>query len=240
MEFLSAAFFSALLAIIIIDLVLAGDNAVVIGMSARTLPKDLQKKAIVWGTLIAIVVRILATFVAVWLLEIPGLLLAGGLLLIWISYKLLIQQSKHDGKAGSGLGKVAGTMAVAEAAVGLRAAIRTIVVADAAMGLDNVLAVAGAAHGHWILVFLGLLISIPLVVWGSTLIVKLMDRFPWLIYVGGGVLAWTAGKMIADEPLLQTVFDNPVLYWMVIILVIAGVLTAGLITNQRRHQAAGS
>ncbi|ADG07405.1 TerC family protein [Kyrpidia tusciae] len=240
MEFLSAAFFSALLAIIIIDLVLAGDNAVVIGMSARTLPKDLQKKAIVWGTLIAIVVRILATFVAVWLLEIPGLLLAGGLLLIWISYKLLIQQSKHDGAAGSGLGKVAGTMAVAEAAVGLRAAIRTIVVADAAMGLDNVLAVAGAAHGHWILVFLGLVISIPLVVWGSTLIVKLMDRFPWLIYVGGGVLAWTAGKMIADEPLLQTVFDNPVLYWMVIILVIAGVLTAGLITNQRRHQAAGS
>ncbi|ATY85864.1 hypothetical protein CVV65_13775 [Kyrpidia spormannii] len=240
MEFLSAAFFSALLAIVIIDLVLAGDNAVVIGMSARTLPKDLQKKAIVWGTLIAIAVRILATFVAVWLLEIPGLLLAGGLLLIWISYKLLVQESRPHEEGRSELGKVAGTMAVAEAAVGLRAAIRTIVVADAAMGLDNVLAVAGAAHGHWILVFLGLLISIPLVVWGSTLIVKLMDRFPWLIYVGGGVLAWTAGKMIADEPLLQTVFDNSVLYWTTIVLVIVGVLTAGLLTNQKRHHAAGS
>lgn len=133
------AFWSALLAIIVIDLVLAGDNAIVIGMAARNLPAHQQKKAIIWGTVGAVVIRAAATLAVVWLLQIPGLLLVGGLMLIWIAMKLLVQDGGHETvKAGSSLG----------------AAIWTIVVADAVMGLDNVIAVAGAAHGSFLLVVL--------------------------------------------------------------------------------------
>lgn len=206
----SMHFLSALLSIVVIDLVLAGDNAIVIALAARNLPAHLQKKAIVWGTFGAIAVRSLMTIIVVWLLKIPGLMLAGGLALVWIAYKLLAEnedgESEHKG--GSTFWD----------------AIKTIVIADAVMGLDNVLGVAGAAHGNFLLVVLGLLISIPVVVWGSTLVLKLVERYPAIIYIGSGVLAYTAAKMITSENLLKPLIaTNPAL------VVIAYVLSFGIV-----------
>jgi YjbE family integral membrane protein len=192
MELFSAAFFSALLAIILIDLVLAGDNALVIGLVARDLPKHQQKKVIYWGTAGAIIIRALMAIAVVWLLKIPGLLLIGGIALVWIARKLL--EAPADTSAHGAHAKPAGTL------VG---AIKTIVVADAVMGIDNVLAIGGAAHGSVLLIVLGLLISVPIIVWGSQLVIKLVDRFPVVILLGGAVLAWTAYTMISREPLLK-------------------------------------
>jgi YjbE family integral membrane protein len=217
-------FFSALLAIVVIDLVLAGDNAIVIALAARNLPKALQKRAIVWGSVGAVLVRSSLTVAVLWLLEIPGLMLAGGLLLVWIAYKLL---------AGNDNG---GNHDVAPA-VGFWAAMRTIVVADAVMGLDNVLAVAGAAHGSVLLVVTGLVISIPIVVWGSTLILRWLERFPALLYFGGAVLAWTAAKMIADEPLYQEWLQaRPGLKSALFILTVGGVLGAAWLRNRKAKE----
>ncbi|WP_047153865.1 TerC family protein [Aneurinibacillus tyrosinisolvens] len=220
MDFFSPEFWSALFAIVIIDLVLAGDNAIVIGLSARNLPKDQQKKVIFWGTVGAIAIRSLLTLAVVWLMKIPGLLLVGGLLLIWIAYKLLVEEKDHENvKAGASLW----------------AAVKTIVVADTVMGLDNVLAVAGASHGSFVLVVLGLLISVPIVVWGSTLILKWVERYPAIIYIGAGVLAWTASKMVVDEPFLKGLFeDNSILKWGLSFVIIAGVLFFGRVKNQSK------
>lgn len=217
-------FFTALLSIVIIDLVLAGDNAIVIGLSSRNLPKDKQKKAIVWGTVGAVMIRIVATLAVVWLLKIPGLLLIGGIVLVWIAFKLLIEEKEHD----------------VEAADSLWAAIRTIIIADAVMGLDNVLAVAGAAHNNFLLVILGLLISVPIVVWGSTLFLKLMDKFPWVLYVGSGVLAYTAAKMIADEKLIKVFFEEPLIKYGFIAVVIAAVLLLGRWVKQKQSKEAST
>lgn len=212
MDFMSAAFWSALLSIIIIDLVLAGDNAIVIGLVARNLPQHQQKKVILWGTFGAVLIRSVLTLAVVWLLRIPGLLLIGGLLLIWIAVRLLVQEKKHD-------------MNVQQ---NFWAAVRTIVMADAIMGLDNVLAVAGAAHGSFILALLGLLISVPIVIWGSTLFVKVVERYSVVVYIGAGVLAWTAAKMIVDEPFLNHFFEsNPFVKWVLTIGLIAAVIMYG-------------
>ncbi len=189
MEILSTPFLMALLTIIVIDLVLAGDNALVIGIAARNVPQHLQKRVILWGTAGAIIIRIAFTLGIVWLLKIPGLMLVGGLLLLPVAYKLM--SPSHDSSEG-------------HAAVnnGFWGAIKTIVVADALMGVDNVLGVAGAANGSFLLVVLGLLISVPIMVWGSTLVLKWVDRFPSIITIGSGVLIWTATQMILDEKLL--------------------------------------
>ena len=220
-----AAFLSALLAIVVIDLVLAGDNAIVIALAARSLPVALQKRAIVWGAIGAIGVRSLMTVIVVWLLHIPGLLLAGGLLLLWIAYRLLLPET------GSGE-----THAPAPAT--FWSAMRTIVIADAVMGLDNVLAVAGAAQGSVLLVVAGLVISIPIVVWGSTLILDWLERFPGLLYVGGAVLAWTAAKMLADEPLLQELLDSRSgLRTLLFVVVIGGVLGLAWLRNRKAAAA---
>lgn len=235
MEFLSAPWWSALLAIILIDLVLAGDNAIVIALAARNLPQHLQRKAIVWGTVGAIVVRSAMTIGVVWLLKIPGLMLVGGLALLWIAYKLTLNDDGGDEHGGSGATTFWGAM-------------KTIVIADAVMGIDNVLGVAGAAHGAFDLVVIGLLISIPIVVFGSTLVLKLVERFPSIMYVGAAVLAFTAGKMIVNEKVLAQFFKGPetshlVAYWAVCVLAIVGVLAAGWLRNRRtaanrEHQAA--
>jgi YjbE family integral membrane protein len=214
-------FLSALAAIIVIDLVLAGDNAIVIALAARNLPKSLQRRAVIWGTVGAVVVRASLTVAVLWLLEVPGLMGAGGVLLAWIAYRLL---------AGDDNGKDHDVAA----ATGFWGAMRTIVIADAVMGLDNVLAVAGAAHGSVLLVVAGLLISIPIVVGGSTLILHWIERFPALLYIGGAVLAWTAAEMLADEPLLQESLGSrgglkPSLY----ALVIGGVLGLAWLRNRR-------
>lgn len=220
MELFSSEFFSALAAIIIIDLVLAGDNAIVIALAARGVPKALQRKAIMWGTVGAIVVRTSMTLVVVWLLKVPGLLLVGGLLLVWIAYKLLCP-GDNDG-------------AHVEPSQSFWGAMKTIVVADAVMGLDNVLAVAGAANGNFLLVVLGLLISIPIVIGGSQIILHWIERFPSIVYVGAAVLAWTAAKMVSSEPLIEEYFEiHRSLHWALYVVVIGGVLGLGYLRNRR-------
>jgi YjbE family integral membrane protein len=221
LELFSSEFFSALLAIIVIDLVLAGDNAIVIAMAARSLPAHLQKKAIIWGAVGAIAVRSAMTLVVVYLLNIPGLMLIGGVLLVWIAYRLL--KPEQEGGASDG-----------HASTTFWAAMRTIVIADAVMGLDNVLAVAGASNGSYVLVVLGLLISIPIVIWGSTQILKLVERYPAITYLGAGVLAWTAGKMITSEPLVKTWLEsrNGAVEYIIQLGVIAGVLLAGFLRSR--------
>jgi YjbE family integral membrane protein len=214
-------FLSALAAIIVIDLVLAGDNAIVIALAARNLPKDLQRRAVIWGTVGAVVVRASLTVAVLWLLKVPGLMAAGGALLAWIAYRLL---SGDDG----------GREHDVAPAMGFWAAMRTIVIADAVMGLDNVLAVAGAAHGNVLLVVLGLLISIPIVVWGSTLILKWLERFPSLLYIGGAVLAWTSAAMIVDEPFFQDwLAEHPGVKALIYPVVIGGVLGLAWLRNRK-------
>lgn len=209
----------ALFSIILIDLFLAGDNAIVIGMAARNLPHEHQKKAIFWGTFGAVAVRVLLTIGVVYLLQIPLLRFVGGTLLIWIAYRLLTEEKKGDIQAGSTL----------------FAAIRTIIFADALMGMDNVLAIAGAADGHPLLVIIGLLISIPIVVWGSSLVIRALERFPSLMYIGSGVLLFTAGKMITEEPYFSPLFEgNPLLHWGTVILIILLGLGAGRLATKRK------
>lgn len=233
MEFFSAPWWSALLAIVLIDLVLAGDNAIVIALAARSLPQHLQKKAIVWGTVGAVVVRSAMTIGVVWLLRVPGLMLIGGLGLLWIAYKLIANKDDGEGEHGVAVTTFWGAM-------------KTIVVADALMGIDNVLGVAGAAHGAFDLVVIGLLISIPIVVFGSTLVLKLVDRFPAIMYIGAGVLAYTAAKMIVTEPVvLSGVFGSPeapaqALRWAVEALAVAGVLGAAWLVSRRRPAPAAA
>ena len=230
MEMFSSPWWTALLAIILIDLVLAGDNAIVIALAARSLPQNLQKKAIIWGTVGAIVVRSVMTIAVVWLLKIPGLMLVGGLGLLWIAYKLLADQDHGDEHGGVGATTFWGAM-------------KTIVIADALMGIDNVLGVAGAAHGDFGLVVIGLLISVPIVVFGSTMVLKLVERFPIIIQLGAAVLAFTAAKMIVNENMLASIFKGPetinqIAYWGVCVLAIAGVLGAGWLANRNSKNAA--
>ncbi|SDW87732.1 TerC family protein [Paenibacillus sp. CF384] len=226
MDFFSLEFLSALVTIVFIDLILAGDNAIVIGLAARKLPKEQQKKAVIWGTVGAVGIRAIATTLVVYLLNVPWLMLAGGILLLWIAYKLLVDNEAHDNiTAGNTLWQ----------------SVRTIIIADAAMGLDNVIAVAGAAHGSVLLVLLGLIISIPIVVWGSTLFIKLINKIPWIVYVGSGVLAYTAAKMITHEIKLEEFFkNNPAFEWSFLILIVIVIIVAGLWKNaSRKQQEAG-
>ena len=220
-------FFTALLAIVVIDLVLAGDNAIVIALAARSLPAHLQTRAIVWGAVGAIVVRSAMTVVVVWLLKIPGLLLAGGAALLWIAWRLL-----QPDPGGSGSQHPAATT--------FWGAMRTIVIADAVMGLDNVLAVAGAAHGHYGLVVAGLVISVPIVIWGSTLVLKVVERFPAVVYLGAGVLVATAVKMMGSEPWVAPLWAaapglKPLLWLLVPALLWAAVLRNHRLLASRIH-----
>ena len=214
-------FLSGLFTIVLLDLVLAGDNAIVIALAARRLPKPLQKKAVFWGCFGAVAVRIALTAVVVWLLKLPGLMLAGGLLLLPIAWKLLKQDdAPHD----------------VAAADSFWSALRIIIVADALMGLDNVLAIAGASHGDLLLVVLGLLISVPLVVWGSTLILKLIERFPVIVYLGAGAIAWTAGRMIAHDHLLHAWFASRAwMGYLLDIVLVAGICGGGWWMRRRRR-----
>ncbi len=196
LELFSGAFFSALLAIILIDLVLAGDNALIIGLVARNLPKNVQNKVIFWGTFGAIAIRALMAILVVYILAVPGFMLVGGLALVWIARKLLTPQPNAEE-----------SHLVKAPAVSFAAAVRTIVIADAVMGIDNVLAIGGASHGSILLILLGLAISVPIIVWGSQLVIKLVDRYPSVILLGGAVLCWTAYSMIVREPMLVAFFE---------------------------------
>ena len=185
-------FWIALGQIIIIDILLGGDNAVVIALACRKLPPDLRTKGIIWGTAGAIVLRVILIAFAMTLLNVPFLKFVGALLLVWIGVKLLAPDE-------DGHGDVAGSDK-------LLAAIKTIIVADLVMSVDNVIAIAGAAQNagehQFLLVVLGLLISIPIIVWGSQLVIKLMERFPLIITGGGMLLGWIAGGMLVSDPAL--------------------------------------
>ena len=228
MELFSMPWWSALLAIILIDLVLAGDNAIVIALAARNLPPEHQNKAIMWGTVGAIVVRSAMTVGVVWLLKIPGLMLVGGLGLLWIAFKL-ISDTSEDEHEGSGATTFWGAM-------------KTIIVADALMGVDNVLGVAGAANGDFTLVVIGLLISIPIVVLGSKLVLRLVEKWPVIIHLGAAVLAFTAAQMIINEKLLDPIFDggetiNLLARGATYVMAIAGVLGLGWWATRRQENA---
>lgn len=213
-------FLTGILSIVMIDLVLAGDNAIVIGLACRNLPKSIQMKAICLGTAGAVIIRVIATLAIVWLLQLKGLMLGGGVLLVWIAYKLLAEPQNHD--------KV-------KCHDSLLSAVVTIVIADAVMGIDNILAIAGASHGSYLMVIIGLAISIPIMVFGSTLIIKLMDRIPVIIDAGAAVIAYTAGNMIAEEPLLHDIFVRQELKYIMIAVTVAGVLFCGRRMRQMRQ-----
>jgi YjbE family integral membrane protein len=184
---LDAEFLVRLAGIILIDLTLAGDNALVIALAVRTLPRRLQFWGRIWGTVGALGLRLAFIGVATYLLAVPYLQAVGGLLLLWIAYKLVRPQQAH----GEGHGVRQGAT--------LKEAIWIIIVADAVMSLDNVLAVAAAAHGEMTLVVIGIGLSLPLVVWGSALLSVCMERWPWIIWLGGGVLGYVAGEMIMRD-----------------------------------------
>ncbi len=187
-EILGQAFWIGLLKIIGVNIILSGDNAVVIALAARSLPAKQQKQAVIWGSGAAVVMRIILTVFAVALLTLPWLKLVGSLLLFWIGIKLLIPEEED---------------ANIDASDNLIAAIKTILIADLVMSLDNVIAVAAAAGGSLTLLILGLAISIPLVVFGSTLLLHLMERWPVIITIGGGLLGFVAGEMLVADPALR-------------------------------------
>ena len=190
-EFLTAHFWLAVGQIIMIDILLGGDNAVVIALACRQLPPEQRTKGIVWGTVGAIVLRVILIAFALTLLAIPFLKLVGGALLIWIGVKLLApDEDEHSSIQSSDK---------------LWGAVKTVIIADLVMSVDNVIAIAGAAQGageqhQMALVIFGLLVSIPIIVWGSQLVIKLMDRFPFIITAGGMLLGWIAGTMAHSDP----------------------------------------
>lgn len=181
----SADFWIGLIKIVWINIILSGDNAVVIALAARSLPPEQQRKAVLFGSGAAVVLRIALTVVAAKLLEISFLQVIGGILLLWIGVQLM---SDDDGEEGHG--KNTGSML---------AAVRTILIADLVMSLDNVIAVAAAAKGSMLLLILGLAISIPLVIFGSTLMIRLMERFPVIVTLGAALIGWVGGETIASD-----------------------------------------
>jgi YjbE family integral membrane protein len=190
MDFTTPEFWIAVGQIIVIDILLGGDNAVVIALASRRLPDAQRKQAIFWGMFGAVALRVILIFFALQLLRVPFLKIAGGLLLLWIGVKLLMP---HDEDAGREI----------DASTHLMGAIRTIVLADAVMSLDNVIGIAAAAKDHVGLVVFGLLISVPIIVWGSRFVLRLMDRFPLVIVGGAALLGWISGEMVVHDVVIK-------------------------------------
>ncbi|WP_248930749.1 TerC family protein [Paenibacillus hamazuiensis] len=211
-----------LLKIIIINIVLSGDNAVVIALACRNLPAHQQKKAVFFGSFGAIALRIILTFIAVWLLRIPFVQVAGGLLLLYIAVKLLIGGEEDEIHSGATIGE----------------AIKTIVIADLVMSLDNVLAVAGAAEGSWLLIGLGLAISIPLIIWGSQLLMTLMNRFPVIVWLGAGLLGYTAGEMVVNDKAIGALLEKTLysMHYVIPIVSAIFVIVMGRVLNKKKHK----
>jgi len=196
MDFLSdPQFWAKWISIVLLDIVLAGDNALVIALAVHSLPAKQQFWGRVYGTLGAVVLRLLFIALVTWLLAIPLLRLIGGLALVWIAYKLVAHAPGEEENVRQG--------------ASLREAIGIIILADVVMSFDNVMAISGAAHGDMVLVVFGLLLSLPLVVWGSGLLAKLMNRYPVIIWLGGGVLGWVALRMMLDDPWVARVAGAP-------------------------------
>jgi YjbE family integral membrane protein len=197
MDLASPGFWAALGSIILTNIVLSGDNAVVIALAARALPRQHQRKAIVWGSALAVVMRVLLTLVAVKLLELPYLKLVGGVLLLYVGVQLLLDEEDEEEHG------------TPPAEVGVWMAVRMILVADVVMSLDNVLAVAAAAHNDLSLLVIGLGLSVPLIVFGSTLLLKVMQRWPLIVTAGGGLLGYLAGGMLSTDPVIERWLGSP-------------------------------
>ncbi|NNM82857.1 MAG: TerC family protein [Burkholderiales bacterium] len=180
------AFWISLLQIVSIDILLGGDNAVVIALACRGLPEQERKKAMVWGVAGAVGIRVALIFFALMLLEIPYLRIAASLMLFWIGVNLIGGQEESHGKG-------------IDAQTGLFAAVRTIIIADAVMSLDNIIGVAGAAKDSMLLIVLGISVSVPVILWGSSLVLKVLDRFPVMILLGGALIGWIAGGMLVED-----------------------------------------
>ncbi|MFF2483189.1 TerC family protein [Paenibacillus sp. NPDC058071] len=211
---------TGLLKLILINVLLSGDNAVVIALASRNLPAHQQKKATIWGGAGAVVLRIGLTFVAVWILKIPFVQVVGGLLLLYIAVKLLLDDKGSEGVKSS---------------VTLGGAIKTIIIADLVMSLDNVLAVAGAAQGNVGLIIIGLAISIPLIVWGSQLLMKVMEKLPIIVWAGAALLGYTAGEMMESDKGIGYLFELPFQggHYVVPILLAGLVVVLGLVLRHR-------
>ena len=206
----------AILQIIIIDILLAGDNAIVIGMAAKNLPETLRKRAIFWGTAGAIGLRLIMAILFIEALDnIPALRIVGGIMLLWIGYSLL-----KDGDNEHNI----------EAKDNIWGAIATIIIADGVMGIDNVLGVVAAAEGHFGLVVAGMLVTVPIIVWGSTIFVKLIDKLPVILYVGGGILGWVSASMIQHDPMAAPYIEPYSLPFHIGCVVL--VLAAAIIRNR--------
>ena len=217
-------FWIGLLKIIWINIILSGDNAVVIALAARSLPDHQQKKAILFGSGAAVVLRIGLTVIAAKLLALSYLQIIGGLLLLWIGTQLLGGEDEEEGDGGE--------------KAGLWVAIRTILIADLVMSLDNVIAVAAAAKGSMVLLILGLAISIPLVIFGSKLMIKLMDRFPVIVTLGAALIGWVGGETIVSDVALQSIVEAN--HWMHTVFPVLGaalVLGIGKLTGGKKHEA---
>ena len=218
-------FWIGLLKIIWINIILSGDNAVVIALAARSLPEHQQKKAIMFGSGAAVVLRIVLTVVAAKLLALSYLQIIGGLLLLWIGTQLLGGEDEDEGEGGE--------------KSGLWVAIRTILIADLVMSLANVIAVAAAAKGNMVLLILGLAISIPLVIFGSKLMIKLMDRFPVIVTLGAALIGWVGGETIVSDVALQSIVENN--HWMHTAFPVLGaviVLAIGKLSGGKKEAAA--
>jgi len=229
MEFTSAAFWAALGSIIWVNIILSGDNAVVIALAARSLPPNQQKQAIFWGSAAAIVLRVVLTVIAVEMLKWPYLKIIGALLLLYIGVTLMLEDDDEEGDVGKQAG-------------GLMVAIRTILIADLVMSLDNVLAVAAAAKGNIPLLVIGLALSIPLIIFGSTLLLKVMERFPIIIIAGAGLLGFLAGEMMLTDPaLVARIGELP--HWQINVggaIGAALVVAVGWLLQRRRTQRAAA
>jgi YjbE family integral membrane protein len=221
MEFLNTStFWIGLLEIIWINIILSGDNAVVIALAARSLPPDQQRKAVLIGSGAAVVLRIVLTVVAAKLLALPYLQIIGGALLLWIGLQLLGEEEEGEGHS-----KHHGNMF---------SAVRTILIADLVMSLDNVIAVAAAAHGNSTLLILGLAISIPLVIFGSTLMIRMMERFPFIVILGAALIGWVAGETIMNDVSLHDVLvSRP---WLHYAAAAAGAVFVLVVGNWLRHR----
>ncbi|CAM3669431.1 TerC family protein [Brevibacillus invocatus] len=213
-------FLLSVLQLIIVDLVLSGDNAVVIALACRNLNPQLQKKAIFWGTFGAVGMRVVLTFIAIWLLKIPLVQVVGGLLLLVIAIKLL-KGEEEDSEV--------------ESSSSMMGALKTIIFADMIMSLDNVIAVAGAAKGSMLLVVIGLAISIPMIIWGSRLLMKLMKRFPVIVLLGAGMLGFTAGQMIMGDKLVGLYVEKYVPLSPTILPVALTLVVIALGSYMKRH-----
>lgn len=227
---LSWEFMARFLSITIIDLTLAGDNAVVIGMAVRGLPAEQRKKGIFWGAFGAVALRVVITFIVAQLLLIPLLQFGGGVLLVWIAWKLIQHPPGQEGGES------------VKAAAGLFEAVKIIILADFIMSLDNMLAVGAASHGSFFLLLFGLGLSIPIILFCSAMVAKMMNKWPWLVYVGAGILGWVAGEMIVADKLIAPYLHfldvlGKVGHYIIPVVLAVAIVLVGKMFEKKNHVA---